>query len=60
MPRPRDEGFEDRAKEEEDQAVLNDQRIETIKFYLVQHEAAKIKKLLQADGEDQVHTFVLE
>lgn len=56
----RDKGFEDRVKNEEDADVIKDQRIETIKLYLILNETAKIKKLLQADGEDQVHTFVLE
>ena len=47
-------------KDENYEETVHDQRVETMKFYLIQNEKEKLKKLLQAEGEDQVHTFILE
>lgn len=44
-------------EEHVDPQDLEDQKVETMKFYLIQHEQERVKKLLQAEGEEQVHTF---
>lgn len=59
-PKIKNSSFKDRVKTEEDEEAIKDSRVETIKFYLVQNEPEKVKKLLKSDGEGQVHTFVLE
>ena len=42
-----------KVKEEHiDPQDLEDQKVETLKFYLIQHEQDKVKKLLQAEGEE--------